>query len=152
MSKEVAVLEVHGIGDTDDGSPTPHFHEKLERRLKKELRHNCNRVHLQSVYWQPIMQLHEEAVWVRILDTHKLRYRNWREFCCLFLLMQAMEYFRTTHIGPMNWFSVWFQCFQKSTKSLGNSNLFVNRDYAVIGMSDWVQLPTRCLKMIKGEG
>jgi hypothetical protein len=74
MSK-VALLTVHGMGETDVGYASDLF-DRLARRIGAR----WIDVSTHSVYYQDILQGNEAEVWRRIDDQAKVRYDNLRKF------------------------------------------------------------------------
>ncbi|NQZ58340.1 MAG: hypothetical protein HRT88_12845 [Lentisphaeraceae bacterium] len=77
MIKEVAVITVHGMGDTN-----PNYHKELEGKLRKYVGKNTwdNKIHLESVYYQDLLQRHQEDYWNEIDDEYDLKWDFLRKF------------------------------------------------------------------------
>lgn len=74
MSK-VALLTVHGMGETDVG-----YARDLFRHLAKRLDASWEDVSTHPVYYQHILQENEEEVWRRVEEQAKVRYDRLRKF------------------------------------------------------------------------
>jgi hypothetical protein len=57
----IALLIVHGMGDT-----APDFHDELVAPLRRRLQGDWNRIAWRPVYYQPILQRHERAIFERM--------------------------------------------------------------------------------------
>ena len=57
MPKSIALLIVHGMGDT-----APDFHDELIVPLRARLQHHWDRVAWRPLYYQPILQRNERAI------------------------------------------------------------------------------------------
>ncbi|HKU12934.1 MAG TPA: hypothetical protein VJQ52_00990 [Steroidobacteraceae bacterium] len=61
MTKSIALLIVHGMGDT-----APDFHEELVAPLRGRLQQAWNRIAWRPVYYAPILQRNERAIFERM--------------------------------------------------------------------------------------
>ncbi len=71
MTRKVAFLTIHGMGDTDE-----YYYKPLKKRLVKSLGDNWDKVSFQSIYYQPLVQDNQEAYFNRVckkLDWLKMR-------------------------------------------------------------------------------
>lgn len=77
MEKDIAVITVHGMGDTN-----PNYHKELESKLRKYVGKNTwdNKVHLESVYYQDLLQKKQEDYWNEIDDEYNLKWDFLRKF------------------------------------------------------------------------
>ena len=77
MAKNVAVITVHGMGDTN-----PNYYKSLERKLRKRVGKSIwdDKVHLESVYYQDILQGNQEDYWNEIDDEYSLKWDFLRKF------------------------------------------------------------------------
>ncbi|HYD96626.1 MAG TPA: hypothetical protein VEC01_14955 [Noviherbaspirillum sp.] len=82
MPKEIALLTLHGMGETSDK-----YYVDLVARVSKELDDMVGKVDFQHVYYQQILQPNQKEVWGR-MDKNDLRYDNLRKFV-LFALADA---------------------------------------------------------------
>lgn len=58
MNKRLALITVHGMGDTPRS-----FDEQLRKHLHSKLRASYQDVHVEQVYYQEILQTNEQNVW-----------------------------------------------------------------------------------------
>ena len=67
MSKSVAVITIHGMGDTN-----PNYFRGLEKKLRKYVGKTLwdEKVHLESVFYQDLLQGHQEDYWIEIDDQY----------------------------------------------------------------------------------
>ncbi len=77
MAKKIAIITIHGMGDTDTNYYKS-FEKKLRRYVGKELWDE--EVHLESVYFQDLLQGHQEDFWEEIDDQYSLRWDFIRKF------------------------------------------------------------------------
>lgn len=78
MPKKLGVIAIHGMGET-----TPDFADELERVLRQRLGEELwNNIHLESVFYQGILQENERRVWnnMQFIPPKKLRWRELRKF------------------------------------------------------------------------
>ena len=70
MAKDIAIITVHGIGDTPED-----YYKGLERKLRKAVGRDTwdDRVHLKSVYYQGLLQGNQEDMWDAMDDKYNLR-------------------------------------------------------------------------------
>jgi hypothetical protein len=72
MSKTLGLLVIHGMGDT-----LPDFHAPLIASLRERLRGDWQRIASRPVYYQPILQRHQRAIFDRMRP--ELRWEGLRE-------------------------------------------------------------------------
>ncbi len=77
MAKDLAIITVHGIGDTDEN-----YYKGLENKLRKAVGKEAwdSRVHLESVFYQNLMQGNQEKYWKASNEEHSLRWDILRKF------------------------------------------------------------------------
>ena len=77
MSKSVAVITIHGMGDTN-----PNYYKSLERKLRKYVGKDLwdDNVHLESVFYQDLLQGNQEEYWQEIDDQYSLKWDFLRKF------------------------------------------------------------------------
>ena len=77
MAKDLAIITVHGIGDTPED-----YYKGLERKLRKAVGRDTwdDRVHLESVYYQGLLQGNQEDMWDAMDDKYNLRWDFLRKF------------------------------------------------------------------------
>ncbi len=72
MAKSIALLIVHGMGDT-----APDFHDELVARLRAQLHDAWDRIAWRPVYYQPILQRNERAIFEQMRP--QVRWEGLRE-------------------------------------------------------------------------
>ena len=77
MPKDVAVITIHGMGSTVE-----EYHKPLERKLRRAIGENTwdQKVHLESVYYQNLLQGNQEDVWEDMNDRYGLRWDFLRKY------------------------------------------------------------------------
>ena len=77
MAKDVAVITVHGMGDTQED-----YYKDLERKLRKAVGRDTwdERVHLEPVYYQDLLQGNQVEMWDSMDDEYSLRWDFLRKF------------------------------------------------------------------------
>jgi hypothetical protein len=77
MAKNIAVLTIHGMGDT-----SPNYHKNLERKLRKYVGKSLwdEEVHIESIFYQDLLQGNQEDYWDEIDDEYKLKWDFLRKF------------------------------------------------------------------------
>ena len=77
MSKVVAIITIHGMGETN-----PNYHKSFEKELRKYVGQASwdETVHLESVYYQGLLQANQEEYWEEIDDIYSLRWDFLRKF------------------------------------------------------------------------
>ena len=77
MSKSVAVITIHGMGDTN-----PNYYRSLEKKLRKYVGKDLwdETVHLESVFYQDLLQGNQEEYWQEIDDQYSLKWDFLRKF------------------------------------------------------------------------
>lgn len=77
MSKSVAVITIHGMGDTN-----PNYYRSLEKKLRKYVGKNLwdEKVDLESVFYQDLLQGNQEECWQEIDDRTSLGWDVLRNF------------------------------------------------------------------------
>lgn len=77
MAKNVAIITVHGMGDTD-----PEYFRNLEGKLKKYVGKSrwYENVHLEDVYYQDLLQGNQRDYWYEIDDVYSLKWDFLRKF------------------------------------------------------------------------
>lgn len=77
MSKKIAIITVHGMGDTN-----PNYYKSFEKKLRKYVGKALwdDKVHLESVYYQDLLQSPQEEYWAEIDDQYSLRWDFLRKF------------------------------------------------------------------------
>jgi hypothetical protein len=70
---QVALLTVHGMGETQDN-----YHDALVEALRRKLRDRIGHVSVHPVYYQNILQANQAAVWQACKD--RVRYDDLRRF------------------------------------------------------------------------
>ena len=74
MAKTVAFLSLHGMGDTPED-----YHEELRADISNRLGAGAwSKVHFDSIYYQDILQPHQEALFERVKN--KIDYKKMRKF------------------------------------------------------------------------
>ena len=76
MSKELGLLVIHGMGKTEENYYFK-LKENIERILGAEI---WNTVHLESIFYQDLMQENEDSVWDRMVNQEKLNWQELRKF------------------------------------------------------------------------
>ncbi len=77
MSKSIAVITIHGMGDTD-----VNYYKSLKKKLRKYVGGDMwdELVHFESVYFQDLLQGNQEEYWEEIDDEYSLRWDFLRKF------------------------------------------------------------------------
>jgi hypothetical protein len=78
MAKNLGLITIHGMGET-----APDFSDELEKILRQHLGSELWRdIHLESVYYQGILQNNERRVWndMQFMPPKKLRWTELRKF------------------------------------------------------------------------
>ncbi len=77
MAKDLAVITVHGMGDTQED-----YYKELERKLRKAVGRETwdDRVQLEHVYYQGLLQGKQEVMWDAMDDEYDLRWDSLRKF------------------------------------------------------------------------
>ena len=77
MYKNIAIITIHGMGKTG-----PDYYKSLERKLTKYVGKDLwnKEVHLESVYYQDLLQGNQENYWNSIDDEYSLRWDFLRKF------------------------------------------------------------------------
>ena len=77
MAKDMAIITVHGMGDTQED-----YYEGLERKLRKAVGRETwdDRVQLEHVYYQDLLQGNQEEMWDAMDDEYDLRWDSLRKF------------------------------------------------------------------------
>ncbi|MGK0271427.1 MAG: hypothetical protein ACI88H_002086 [Cocleimonas sp.] len=77
MAKKVAIITIHGMGDTN-----PNYYKSLEKKLRKYVGKSLwdDEVHLESVFYQNLLQGNQEEYWDEIDDEYKLKWDFLRKF------------------------------------------------------------------------
>ena len=77
MPKDFAIITVHGMGDTDE-----YYYKKFEEKLRKEVGGELwdSRCHLESVYYQGLLQDNQERYWKASNDQYGLKWDSLRKF------------------------------------------------------------------------
>jgi hypothetical protein len=77
MTKKIAVITLHGMGDTN-----PNYFKELEGKLRKYVGKNRwdEDVHLESVFYQDLLQGGQEDYWNEIDDEYSLKWDFLRKF------------------------------------------------------------------------
>ncbi len=77
MSKKLAVITIHGMGDTN-----PNYYKAFEKKLRKYVGHDLwdNNVHLEDVFYQDLLQERQEDYWNEIDDKYSLNWDFLRKF------------------------------------------------------------------------
>lgn len=92
MAQKVAVAIIHGVGRT-----LPGYADRMTAALERRCRHECgDNVVFGSVYWSPVLQAAEEALWARVARGGPLRYGDLRRLVIDFLA-DAIAYQVTPH-------------------------------------------------------
>ena len=74
--KELLLLTAHGMGETDPG-----YWKGLDASLRKLIKPSAwNRIQLQPIYYQDVVQQNQYEVWARTLLEHKLDWQVLRRF------------------------------------------------------------------------
>ena len=97
MAKEVVVITVHGMGQT-----VPEYYLGLQRKLRKAVGAAIwdERVHLEAVFYQDLLQGNQQDVWDEMDDEHDLRWDSLREFMLFsFSDAAAIEHSLQTGLG-----------------------------------------------------
>src|SRR5688572_18554146 len=94
MARSIALLIVHGMGDT-----APDFHDELVARLRDRLQKAWDRVAWRPVYYQPILQRNERAIFEQMRP--QIRWEGLRELM-LFGLSDAasLEHKKELALSP----------------------------------------------------
>jgi hypothetical protein len=77
MAKNIAVITIHGMGDTN-----PNYYKELEGKLRKYVGKSLwdDQVHLESIFYQDLMQGNQEDYWNKIDDEYSLKWDFLRKF------------------------------------------------------------------------
>ena len=77
MSKQISIITVHGMGDTN-----PNYYKELESKLRKYVGKQLwdDKVHLEDIYYQDLMQGAQEDYWNEIDDLYSLKWDFLRKF------------------------------------------------------------------------
>jgi len=77
MTKKIAVITLHGMGDTN-----PNYYKELEGKLRKYVGKSRwdEDVHLESVFYQDLLQGGQEDYWNEIDDEYSLKWDFLRKF------------------------------------------------------------------------
>jgi hypothetical protein len=77
MSKEITIITVHGMGDTN-----PNYHHNLQSKLRRYVGKDLwdDKVHLESVFFQKHLQNNQEDYWNEIDDKYRLNWDFLRKF------------------------------------------------------------------------
>ncbi len=77
MSKSVAIITIHGMGDTNRD-----YYMSLKKKLRKYVGKNLwnAEVHLESVFYQDLLQGNQEDYWNEIDDQYNLKWDFLRKF------------------------------------------------------------------------
>lgn len=74
MTRKLALLSLHGMGDTDRD-----YHKPLRANIKKRLGADAwSQIHFASIYYQDILQPHQDALFERVRS--KVDYKTMRKF------------------------------------------------------------------------
>ena len=94
MARSIALLIVHGMGDT-----APDFHDELVARLRDRLQNAWDRIAWRPVYYQPILQRNERAIFEQMRP--QIRWEGLRELM-LFGLSDAasLEHKKELALSP----------------------------------------------------
>ena len=57
MAKKIAVIAIHGMGDTDED-----YDEPLKKNLKSMLKDEWEEIHFDKIYYQDILQPNQELL------------------------------------------------------------------------------------------
>ncbi len=93
MPKDIAIITVHGMGDTQED-----YYKDLERKLRKAVGREIwdDRVHLEHVYFQGLLQGNQEEMWDAMDDEYHLRWDSLRKFM-LFSFSDAVAIEHSLH-------------------------------------------------------
>ena len=77
MAKDFAIITIHGMGDTKED-----YYKDFETKLRKKVGKNTwdSRVHLEHIYYQGLLQEHEERYWKDSVAEHGLRWKRLHKF------------------------------------------------------------------------
>jgi hypothetical protein len=77
MTKEIAIITIHGMGDTN-----PNYYKALASKLKGYVGKNKwqEKVHLESIFYQNLLQNNQEDYWNNIDDKYQLKWDFLRKF------------------------------------------------------------------------
>ena len=77
MAKDIAIITIHGMGDTQED-----YYKELERKLRKAVGRETwdDRVQLEHVYYQGLLQGKQEDMWDAMDDEYDLRWDSLRKF------------------------------------------------------------------------
>lgn len=77
MSKEIGIITIHGMGDTN-----PNYYLELKSKLRKSVGKTRwdEKVHLEPVFYQDLLQGHQEDYWNEIDDEYSLKWDFLRKF------------------------------------------------------------------------
>lgn len=77
MSKNIAIITVHGMGDTN-----PNYYKNLEKKLRRYVGKSLwdENVHLEDIFYQNLLQGHQEDYWHEIDDRYSLKWDFLRKF------------------------------------------------------------------------
>ncbi len=71
MAREISIITVHGMGDTNRN-----YYKGLEKKLRKYVGKSLwdEKVHLENIYYQDLLQGKQEDYWNEIDDQYSLRW------------------------------------------------------------------------------
>ncbi len=77
MTKEIAVITVHGMGDTN-----PNYHHDLVKKTRKYVGKDTwdEKIQFESVFYQDLLQGNQEDYWNEIDDKYNLKWDFLRKF------------------------------------------------------------------------
>jgi len=77
MTKQLAIITIHGMGDTDRN-----YHQPLTKRLRAQIGQQVwdDNIHLESVFYQDLLQYNQVDYWHSINDKYQLRWDFLRRF------------------------------------------------------------------------
>ena len=77
MNKEITIITVHGMGDTN-----PNYHHDLQGKLRRYVGKSLwdEKAHLESVFFQDLLQNHQEDYWNDIDEKYGLNWDFLRKF------------------------------------------------------------------------
>jgi hypothetical protein len=77
MNKSIAVITIHGMGDTN-----PSYYKRLEKKLRNYVGKSLwdEEVHLESIFFQDLLQGNQEDYWDEIDDQYNLKWDFLRKF------------------------------------------------------------------------
>jgi len=93
MAKDFAIITVHGMGDTNIN-----YYKSIGKKLRQAVGKDTwdSRVHLESVYYQDLLQGNQEEYWEDSDDEHGLRWDFLRKFM-LFAFSDAASIEHSLH-------------------------------------------------------